>query len=182
MQFICLTVLSSHYRLLVVPRDPAHLAAFMGFVNTGLSKELGRLHSWRGTFFADRYHHVEVSDEEADQVRRLKYCLANSVKEFLVDRLAEWPGVHSAEALVSGQPPGPGRAPRTGLVSSEGGALLQHCRGLRAPQALHAAASAAPAGRRPADRRRGVLRCPRTAPVRQDDLLSPPGVGAQQRR
>jgi len=87
-----------------VPRDPDHLAEFMRFVNTNLSKEVGRLHDWSGSMFADRYHHVPVSDEEGAQIRRLKYCLSNGVKEFLVDRPGQWPGVQSAEALVEGEP------------------------------------------------------------------------------
>ncbi len=41
--------------------------------------------------------------EERAQVRRLEYLLSNGVKELLVDRVAEWPGVHSAEALVEGK-------------------------------------------------------------------------------
>ena len=104
MQVVCVTALSSHYHGLLIPRDPDHLAEFMGFVNTNLSKEVGRLHHWSGALFADRYHHVPVSDEEGSQIRRLKYCLANSVKEFLVDRVGQWPGVHSAAALVEGEP------------------------------------------------------------------------------
>jgi hypothetical protein len=76
----------------------------MEFVNTNLSKEIGKLHDWPGTMFPHRYHHVEVSDDEADQVARLKYCLSNGVKEFLVDRVGDWPGVHSGEALVTGAP------------------------------------------------------------------------------
>ena len=104
MPVICLTVLSSHYHLLLLARDAQHLATFMEFVNTNISKEAGKLHDWSGTMFPNRYQHVEVSDEEADQVARLRYCLSNGVKEFLVDRVADWPGVHSAEALVSGMP------------------------------------------------------------------------------
>ncbi len=104
LQVICVTVLSSHFHLLTVPRDPKHLADFMRFVNTNLSKEVGRLHRWSGALFADRYHHVPVSDEDGSQIQRLKYCLANSVKEFLVDRPGQWPGVHSAGALAEGEP------------------------------------------------------------------------------
>ncbi len=104
MKVVCVTVLSSHWHALMIPRDPQHLAEFMRFVNTNLSKEVGRLHRWSGAIFADRYHHVPVSDEEGAQIKRLKYCLANSVKEFLVDRPCEWPGVHSAEALIAGEP------------------------------------------------------------------------------
>ena len=104
MPVICATVLSSHYHLLLFARDARHLATFMEFVNTNISKEVGKLHDWPGTMFPNRYHHIEVSDEEVDQVARLKYCLSNGVKEFLVDRVDDWPGVHSAEALVTGIP------------------------------------------------------------------------------
>ncbi len=104
MQVVCVTVLSSHWHALMIPRDPDHLAEFMRFVNTALSKEVGRLHGWSGPMFAGRYHHVPVSDEEGAQIRRLKYSLANSVKEFLVDRPSQWPGVHCAESLVEGEP------------------------------------------------------------------------------
>ena len=45
-----------------------------------------------------------VTDEEAAQVERLKYILANGVKENLVERVCQWPGVHSAEALIHGTP------------------------------------------------------------------------------
>ncbi|MEE8525762.1 MAG: hypothetical protein V3T72_17630, partial [Thermoanaerobaculia bacterium] len=48
MQVVCVTALSSHYHALMIPRDPEHLAEFMCFVNTGLSKEVGRLHQWSG--------------------------------------------------------------------------------------------------------------------------------------
>ena len=103
MPVICITVMSSHMHMLLHARDPEHMAEFMGFVKTNLSKEIGTLHRWPGSMFADRYHHVEVSDAETDQIDRLKYCLANGVKEFLVDRPDQWPGVHSATALVEGE-------------------------------------------------------------------------------
>ncbi len=44
MPVVCVTVLSTHYHALMIPRDPKHLADFMRFVNTNLSKEVGRLH------------------------------------------------------------------------------------------------------------------------------------------
>jgi len=102
---LCATVvLSTHYHLLAVPEDAQHLADFMGFVNTNLSKKIGRLHNWPGKLWADRYHSVPVSMEEEAQIARLRYVLAAGVKELLVDRPAEWPGVHGVEALISGTP------------------------------------------------------------------------------
>ena len=100
---ICgVVVLSNHFHLLAIPRDPKHLADFMEFLNTNLSKEVGRLRGWKGKLWHDRYHLVPVSDEEKAQVQRLHYLLGAGVKEFLVDNVAQWPGVHSAAALIEG--------------------------------------------------------------------------------
>jgi hypothetical protein len=45
-----------------------------------------------------------VSDEEPAQVARLEYLLSHGCKEGLVERLADWPGVHCATALLTGDP------------------------------------------------------------------------------
>ena len=104
MKICCFVVLSSHYHGLLVPNDPEHLADFMEFLNCNLSKEIGRLHGWKGKLWNDRYSLVPVSDEEKKQVKRLRYLLAAGVKEFLVDRATQWPGVHSAAALIEDAP------------------------------------------------------------------------------
>jgi hypothetical protein len=44
-----------------------------------------------------------ITDEDAAQIERLRYVLAQSVKEGLVERLAQWPGVHCVEALLEGE-------------------------------------------------------------------------------
>ncbi len=96
-------VLSSHYHLLLRPRDAKHLADFMCFLKTNLAKEIGRrLQDWTSHFFDKRYHTTTVSDEEAAQTNVLRYVLSHGVKEFLVDTVRQWPGVHSAEALMKG--------------------------------------------------------------------------------
>jgi hypothetical protein len=80
---ICgLTVLSSHYHMLLWPEDALQRARFMELVNTNVSKEVGRLHDWPGTMFPDRYHSVPVSDEEEAQVARLKYLLAKGYASY----------------------------------------------------------------------------------------------------
>jgi hypothetical protein len=45
-----------------------------------------------------------VTDEDAAQIERLKYVLSQSVKANLVERVYQWPGVHSAGALIDGTP------------------------------------------------------------------------------
>ncbi len=99
-----LKVMSSHYHLLTRPRDANHLGRFMCFVNTNLSKELGKLHRIRGPKFERPYHAVPVSDEEEAQVDRQKYLISNGVKENLVERPEQWPGVQGVTASIAGKP------------------------------------------------------------------------------
>ena len=99
-----LKVMSSHYHLLVVPRDSKQLGRFMCFVNTNLSKELGKIHKIRGPKFERPFHAVPVSDEEEAQVERLKYLISNGVKEGLVERPELWPGVQGVTASIAGRP------------------------------------------------------------------------------
>ena len=55
--------LSNHYHLLVLPDSEQQLAAFMQFLNTNLSKQLGRLHDWQGPLLQRRYQAIPVSHE-----------------------------------------------------------------------------------------------------------------------
>ena len=93
-------VLSNHYHLLLAPADAQQLADFMGFVNSNIAREVGRLVDWKEKFWGRRYQGIVVSDEVAAQLGRLEYFLANSVKEQLVESTLEWPGVHCARALI----------------------------------------------------------------------------------
>jgi REP element-mobilizing transposase RayT len=102
---ICaLSFLSNHYHGLLEVDDAEQLSGFMHHVGTNLSKEIGRLVGWRGKLWWSRYRSIPVSHEEAAQVERLKYILANSVKEGLVERPEDWPGLNSARALLTGEP------------------------------------------------------------------------------
>jgi hypothetical protein len=96
-------VLSNHYHLLVAPNDAKQLAEFMGFVNSNIAREVGRLVDWKEKFWSRRYQGIVVSDEVLAQLGRLEYFLANCVKENLVEKPHEWPGVHCVRALVEGQ-------------------------------------------------------------------------------
>jgi hypothetical protein len=66
--------------------------------------EVQRLTGWRHGIWARRYQAVVISDEDFAQIERLRYVLAHGVKEFLVSRVTEWPGVHSAAVLLEGSP------------------------------------------------------------------------------
>src|SRR3954466_8550730 len=98
--FACL---SSHFHLLLVVDDAREVADFMRYTKSKLAREVNRLTDWRGPGFDRRYEMTVVTDEDAAQIERLRYVLAQSVKEGLVERLAQWPGVHCVKALLEGK-------------------------------------------------------------------------------
>ncbi len=98
------TVLSNHIHLLLVADDAKQVADFMQYLGSNLAREVNRLTDWAGPVFQHRYSMITVTDEEAAQIERLKYLLAQGCKEHLVERVRDWPGVHSVGALVDGTP------------------------------------------------------------------------------
>ncbi len=104
MDIAAVTVLSNHYHILLTVDDAKEVADFMRDLQSKVAREVNRLTEWKGPVFERRYEMTVVTGEEAAQVERLKYVLSNGVKENLVARVCEWPGVHSAEALMNGTP------------------------------------------------------------------------------
>ncbi|MEA2599351.1 MAG: REP-associated tyrosine transposase, partial [Acidobacteriota bacterium] len=78
------------------------LADFMRDFKSKLAREVNRLTGWSGPVFERRYEMTVVTSEDRAQIERLSYVLAQSVKEGLVEEVREWPGVHSAAALIEG--------------------------------------------------------------------------------
>ena len=103
MKIHALAVLSGHWHALLSPESPQQLAAFMDFVAGNMAREIGRLHDWREKFWARRYRAIVVSHEPDAQRERLAYVLGQGVKENLVERPQQWPGVHCATALLTGR-------------------------------------------------------------------------------
>src|SRR5437763_8356948 len=101
-ELCAVSVMSSHFHLLSVVDDVKHAADFMRNFKSKLALETNRLTGWSGTVFDRRYEMAVVTDEEAAQVEVFKYILAQGVNEQLVERIQDWPGVHSFGALVEG--------------------------------------------------------------------------------
>ncbi len=93
---------SNHIHLLLTVPDSSLLARFMCFVNGNIAREAGRLHDWKERFWGRRYRCIEILDDAAAE-KRLRYLLSHGVKERMVARVEEWPGVNSAQALVKGE-------------------------------------------------------------------------------
>ena len=97
-------VMSTHVHLLLVVDDAQEPAAFMRYFKSKLAREVNRLTGWRGPVFDRRYEMIVVTDEDAAQIERLRYILGQAVQANLVERVCQWPGVHSAGALIDGAP------------------------------------------------------------------------------
>jgi hypothetical protein len=93
------TFLSNHYHMLASCEDGAEFALFIGFVNSNIAREMGRLHGWRGALWGRRVRPIPILDHEA-LIGRLRYVLENGVKEGLVASPRDWPGASSTEGLL----------------------------------------------------------------------------------
>ena len=95
---------SNHYHLLLRIDTAKQLSDFMCYFNGNLAKEVGRRTKWKEKVWGRRYQSIVISDEEEMQVARLRYVLSHGVKEGLVARVQEWPGVHCAVPLMTRAP------------------------------------------------------------------------------
>ena len=102
---VCGYVLASNHLHLILDVDDAHLLCrFMRYVNSNLARKVGGLVGWRDKIWSRRYQAIVISPEEAAQRERLAYVLSHGVKENLVEKVDQWPGVHCAKSLLSGEP------------------------------------------------------------------------------
>jgi hypothetical protein len=101
---VAFVTLSNHYHLILWAEDARRLSRFVGYFNSNLAREVGRLTGWTGKIWERRYQAIVISDEEEAQIERLRYVLAHGVKENLVARLRDWPGLHCVRQIVDGEP------------------------------------------------------------------------------
>ncbi len=95
--------LSNHAHFML-QGPPESVPAFIGFIKREISRRWGRSESvrWRGTMWHE-YIAAALPTPES-QVSCLKYILSQGVKEGLVARPEDWPGVHCARALLRDEP------------------------------------------------------------------------------
>ena len=92
---------SNHFHAMVRAPSPVAMSRFMQQLQSNIAVKVGRFVGWRGRFFARRYSAEPILDEGA-QVERLNYILSHGVKEGLVSRCQQWPGLSCAQALLEG--------------------------------------------------------------------------------
>lgn len=91
--------MSNHLHLLVRAQGRV-LSQFMQFLLGNIARKVGRLHGWSGPFWQRRFSCEPVLDPEAE-LGRLRYILSHGVKEALVARPSEWPGLSCLKALLA---------------------------------------------------------------------------------
>ena len=91
---------SNHLHLLLrAPRG--NLPRFMQFVLANVARKVGSLVRWNSRFWGRRYSAEPVLDEES-LVALLRYILSQGVKDGLVRRVRDWPGLNCLRMLVRG--------------------------------------------------------------------------------
>lgn len=98
-----IVVLSNHLHLLLTVEDQHCLSELMQSFGGNAAREINRLRDWSGTFWDGRYTSICVTTEERAQVARLEYLLSQAVKEGLVARISDWPGIHFGKTLLEGR-------------------------------------------------------------------------------
>ena len=100
---ICYVVaLTNHIHCLYRGDVPDVVAGFFCLANSQISKEVQKFCSWTGGIFGESMTVSEVTAEPAAQIGRLKYLLAQGVKEGLAPHPTLWPGVQAAKAWLDG--------------------------------------------------------------------------------
>ena len=98
-----IVVLSNHLHLLLKVEDQHALSKLMEYFGGNAAREVNRLHDWAGSLWGGRYTSICVTTEERAQVARLEYLLAQGVKEGLVAKVSDWPGIHFGKTLLEGR-------------------------------------------------------------------------------
>jgi len=93
--------LSNHAHLLM-QAPPDEFVGFIGFVKREISRRHGQAINWHDAMWSQYVYAALPSP--ASQIACFKYVLSQGVKEGLVRRAEEWPGVHVAKQFVGTNP------------------------------------------------------------------------------
>ena len=102
-ELVGIVVLSNHIHLLLWVKTQYQLSKLLEHFAGNTAREVNRHHDWSGSLWSRRYQGICVTTEEAAQVARLEYLLAQGVKEGLVERVKDWPGIHFGKTLLEGR-------------------------------------------------------------------------------
>jgi len=87
-----------HFQLRGTPRE---IPQFVGFIKGEISRRLGQRIGWDGPMWDGRFLATALPTPDAE-LSCLEYILSHGVKENLVARSTQWPGLHAAKQLRNG--------------------------------------------------------------------------------
>ncbi len=95
------SMMSNHHHTIVFDRD-GHVVAFMEHFHKMVAKALNAHRGrWENLWSPEQVCLVHLVDRAA-VIDKLVYAATNPVKDGLVERVAQWPGVNGLSALLSG--------------------------------------------------------------------------------
>lgn len=97
-QLFAFAFLSNHYHL-IVKTPKGNLSQFMQFLNANIAKRVAKIVDWPDKVWARRFSAEPILDNAALE-ERLQYVVSHGVKEGLVERVREWPGLHCVQFIL----------------------------------------------------------------------------------
>ncbi len=94
-------VMSNHVHMMIRGRAD-QIPKFMCYFSGLVARKVGRTIGWSGKFWHKRYSAQPILDDSA-VIDRLRYIMAHGVKEGLVARAEDWPGISSLPELTKGR-------------------------------------------------------------------------------
>lgn len=92
---------SNHFHLIVAAPSPKAFVRFMQFLLSNIAVKVGRWVNWRARFWDRRYSCEPILDDDAF-LARVRYIKAHGVKEKLVARIEDWPGLTTQPEQLDG--------------------------------------------------------------------------------
>ena len=86
------TFASNHFHLLARMIGDACLSDFVAYVEANIARRVGKVVGWSGRFWYRRFSAEPVLDDDA-LVGRLAYIASHGVKEGLIEKAMDWPGL-----------------------------------------------------------------------------------------
>jgi REP element-mobilizing transposase RayT len=91
--------MSNHCHLLISADTPLQFYGFLSYVNGLVARKVGPMNGWRGLVWGGRARIIPILDDVA-LVARLRYIMAQGVKEGLVASVLDWPGASATPGLL----------------------------------------------------------------------------------
>jgi hypothetical protein len=91
--------MSNHCHLMISADTADQFYGFLSYVNGLVARKVGPMNGWRGLLWGRRSRIIPILDD-VSLVARLRYNMAQGVKEGLVASVLDWPGASATPGLL----------------------------------------------------------------------------------